>query len=152
MRSATISIQTEVFDTPTGRAILEALPLESIANVWGDEIYFEIPVQLDPKPDARQDVAVGDLGYWPRGPAFCIFFGPTPVSRGPKPRAYSPVNVFDSELVGDAKDFKSVPDGAQSRVDRIQSDPVSVSEKLRACIRRCGFQRLMRSRKSYEQI
>ena len=128
MRSATISTQTDVFDTPTGRAILESLPLESIANVWGEEIYFDIPLTLDAELDAREDVAVGDLGYWSRGPAFCIFFGPTPVSRGPKPWAYSPVNVFGSVL-GDAKDFKSVPDGAQIRVDRIQADPISVSEK-----------------------
>ena len=75
-----ISLQAEIFETPTGRAILAALPLEGAANTWGDEIYFEIPVLLEQEPDAREAVEVGDLGYWPMGSACCIFFGPTPVS------------------------------------------------------------------------
>ena len=75
-----VTVEAEMFDTPTAGQILHALPLESTANVWGDEIYFDIPLSLDPEPDARADVAVGDLAYWPAGPAFCIFFGPTPVS------------------------------------------------------------------------
>jgi hypothetical protein len=112
-----ISMQAEVFDTPTGRAILVALPLEGAANIWGDEIYFDIPVSLDQEPDAREDVAVGDLGYWPMGSALCIFFGPTPVSQGDAPRAYSPVNVF-GRVLGDPKVFKTVSDGARIRVDR----------------------------------
>jgi hypothetical protein len=112
-----ISLQAEIFDTPTGRAILEALPLEGAANVWGYEIYFDIPVYLGPEPEARQDVAVGDMGYWPVGSAFCIFFGPTPMSRGEAPRAYSPVNVF-GRILGDPKVFETVSDGAGIRVDR----------------------------------
>jgi hypothetical protein len=112
-------LQAEIFDTPTGRAILAALPLEGAANIWGDEIYFDIPVTLDQEPDAREDVAVGDLGYWPMGSAFCIFFGPTPVSQGNAPRAYSPVNVF-GRILGDPQVLKAVSDGAQVRVERAE--------------------------------
>jgi hypothetical protein len=81
-------------DSPTAVAIGGALPLEGTANRWGDEIYFTIPVQVEEAPNARQDMDVGELGYWPVGAAFCIFFGPTPVSDGSTPRAYSNVNPF----------------------------------------------------------
>ena len=107
-----------MFDTPTARKIIEALPLKSPANVWGDEIYFDIPLNIDPEPEARADVEVGDLAYWPAGPAFCIFFGPTPVSTGDQPRAYSAVNVF-GRIIGDAKRFKGVSSGAVVKVTAV---------------------------------
>ena len=106
-----VSLDAELLDTPTANKILEALPLESSANVWGDEIYFDIPLNLAQEPDARADVEIGDLAYWPAGPAFCIFYGPTPVSTGDQPRAYSPVNVF-GRILGDAKQYKGVANGA----------------------------------------
>ena len=81
-------------DSPTAASIKDALPLEGVANRWGDEIYFTIPVQVDEAPDAREEIGVGELGYWPIGAAFCVFFGPTPVSTGSTPRAYSNVNPF----------------------------------------------------------
>ena len=112
-----VSVEAEMFDTPTAGKILEALPFESAVNVWGDEIYFDIPLSLDQEPDARADVNVGDLAYWPAGPAFCIFFGPTPVSSGDQPRAYSPVNVF-GRVLGDAKLFKEVSSGAKVKVTK----------------------------------
>lgn len=110
-----VSVEAEMLDTPTANRILEALPIKSSANVWGDEIYFDIPLCLEPEPDARADVAVGDLAYWPAGPAFCIFFGPTPVSSGDQPRAYSPVNVF-GRVLGDARQLKGVSSGAAIQV------------------------------------
>ena len=107
-----IEAEAELNESATAKAIWQALPLEGSANTWGEEIYFDIPLQAELEPDAREEVDVGDLGYWPAGPAFCIFFGPTPVSRGDKPRAYSPVNVF-GQVVGDAKQLTSVPSGAK---------------------------------------
>ncbi len=113
-----VSIEAEMFDTPTATRIFEALPIEATANVWGDEIYFDVPLSLEPEPDARADVAVGDLAYWPAGPAFCIFFGPTPVSTGDQPRAYSPVNVF-GHVLGDAGQFKGLSSGTPVKVTKI---------------------------------
>ena len=110
-----ISMEAELLDTPTARQIGEALPLEGSVNVWGDEIYFDISLTTDQEPGASQDVQVGDLGYWPAGPAFCIFFGPTPVSTGDQPRAYSPVNVF-GRVLGNSKLFKSVSNGATIKI------------------------------------
>ena len=113
-------IEAEMFETPTARKMIEALPLEGSVNVWGDEIYFNIKLHLELEPDAREDVAVGDLAYWPAGPAFCIFFGPTPLSTGRQPRAYSPVNIF-GRVSGDAGRFKTVSDGAVIKITLLES-------------------------------
>jgi len=111
----TLSPEAELLDTPTGRKISEALPLEGSVNVWGDEIYFDIPLTIEQEPGASQDVEVGDLGYWPAGHAFCIFFGPTPVSTGDQPRAYSPVNVF-GRLLDNPDSLKTVLNGAAIKI------------------------------------
>ena len=116
-----LSIQAEIYSTPTAEKIYDALPLESEVNVWGDEIYFDIPLNLELEPGAAADVAVGDLAYWPTGPAFCVFFGPTPVSTDDQPRAYSPVNVF-GRVLGDARTLKAVSSGAVIRVTRADLD------------------------------
>jgi hypothetical protein len=67
-------------ETEAAAKIAEALPIESSANTWGEEIYFEIPVSAKLAPDATAEVSVGDIGYWPPGRALCIFFGKTPAS------------------------------------------------------------------------
>lgn len=113
-----VSMEAELNDSDTAREIFNALPLEGDANLWGDEIYFDIPVSLGSEPGARADVEVGELGYWPVGSAFCVFYGPTPVSTGDKPRAYSPVNVF-GRVIGDATVFKAVSQGARVRVTQL---------------------------------
>ena len=115
-----LAVAAELLDTPTARKIFEALPLESSVNLWGDEIYFDIPLNITQEAEARQDVEVGDLAYWPAGPAFCIFFGPTPVSQGQQPRAFSAVNVF-GRIIGDAKAFKEAASGALIQVKRAES-------------------------------
>lgn len=114
-----IMVEAEMFDTPTADTIFDTLPFEGSANVWGDEIYFDIPLRIGQEPDARADVEVGDLAYWPAGPAFCIFFGPTPVSSSDQPRAYSPVNVF-GRVMGDAKQFKGVSNGSTIVVKKVE--------------------------------
>ena len=110
-----VSVTAELRDTPTARKIYEALPLEGHANVWGDEIYFDVALTIAQEPDAKEEVEVGDLAYWPDGPAVCIFFGPTPVSRSEQPRAYSPVNVF-GRFLGDARQFKRISAGALIKI------------------------------------
>jgi uncharacterized protein len=104
-------------DSPTAKKLWEALPIEARGNTWGDEIYFAIPVKSSLEKDAREVVEIGDLGYWPTGSAFCIFFGPTPVSRGSEVRPASAVNVI-GKVNGDAKAFKKVPDGAKVRIEK----------------------------------
>jgi len=117
--SGEFTLQAELNESPTAYEIWNKLPLEGRANAWGDEIYFEVPVAMDQESDARAEVEVGELGYWPVGRAFCIFFGPTPVSTDERPRAYSPVNVI-GRVQGDAKLFKLVRDGDLVRIDRLE--------------------------------
>ncbi len=108
--AGSVTLEAELNDGPTAQAIWEALPITGRANTWGDEVYFAIPVQAEQEPDARADVGVGELGYWPVGNAFCIFFGPTPASDGPEPRAASPVNIL-GRVLGDATEFRQVGSG-----------------------------------------
>jgi hypothetical protein len=110
-----LSFTARLKDSITARSILDRLPFEGQAQLWGDELYFDIPLNLDLETGASADVAVGDLGYWPAGPAFCIFFGPTPASTGDTPKAYSPVNVF-GRIEGDPEALKAIPAGATVRV------------------------------------
>jgi hypothetical protein len=106
-------------DSATADAIWEALPITARGNRWGDEIYFGIPVQVAPADDARDVVEAGELGYWPPGSAFCIFWGPTPASQGEEIRAASPVNVF-GRLEGDPKAFGAVAGGAKIKIEKAE--------------------------------
>jgi hypothetical protein len=118
IRAGDVEADAVLHDTATAEAIWNALPIEGRANRWGEEIYFRIGIHL-PEEDGREIVEVGDLGYWPPGSAFCVFFGPTPASEGREPRAASPVNVF-GRIQGDAARFRVVRDGARVTVERIR--------------------------------
>ncbi|NSW55400.1 MAG: hypothetical protein HPY44_05265 [Armatimonadetes bacterium] len=111
-----VSAYAQLGDGPTAKKVWEALPIEASAQTWGDEIYFGIPVQANTEPDARAERAVGDIAYWPPGNAFCIFFGPTPMSSGDAPVAASPVNTLGT-VEGDATVFKSVRSGAKVTIE-----------------------------------
>ena len=111
-----VSSEAELNDTQTAQAIAAALPLTAKASIWGDEIYFSIPVSLG-EENGRATVDMGDLGYWPPGSAFCIFFGPTPMSQSPDEiRPASPVNVF-GKVTGDPKVFEKVRSGEQVSIE-----------------------------------
>lgn len=111
-----LSMDAELNDTPTARKIQEALPLESTFNTWGDEIYFSIPVDAELDESARETVEIGDLGYWPTGKAFCIFFGLTPMSSPGKIVPASAVNIV-GKVTGDATKFKEVISERNVRIE-----------------------------------
>ena len=117
IRAANVTAQALLNDSPTAQKIWEILPLEARGNTWGDEIYFAIPVKASLEKTAQDLVQVGDLGYWPTGNAFCIFFGPTPMSRGDEVRPASAVNVI-GKVTGDAKVFKKVASGSKIRIEK----------------------------------
>ena len=116
-----VVVTATLLDNRTAQAVWNALPLEGRANTWGDEIYFSIPVSLTGE-DGRDVVDPGDLGYWPPGKAFCIFWGPTPASQGAEIRPASPVNVF-GRVDGDPKVFDRVPGGARIVIEKLESTP-----------------------------
>lgn len=111
-----VELYGELNETKTADLIWESLPIESRVNTWGDEIYFTVPVQAELDDSAREVVELGDMGYWPPGSAFCIFFGPTPNSRGNEIRPASAVNVF-GKVVGDATVLKGSRSGVSVRVE-----------------------------------
>jgi len=115
IKAGNIEVTAELNETRTAGAIWEALPIKGNANCWGDEIYFSIPVSLE-EEDAQELVGMGDLGYWPSGTAFCLFFGPTPMSRGQEIRPASPVNVL-GRIIGDPTVLKQVASGAEITVE-----------------------------------
>ncbi len=112
-----LKVEAELNDSPTAEAIWKNLPIEGSANTWGDEIYFPIPVKADLEDEARDEMERGELGYWPPGEAFCIFFGPTPMSTGEEIRAASPVNPI-GKIIGDPTVFKAVKTGASIRIEK----------------------------------
>ena len=103
-----ITLYSQLNDTPTAKKIGQILPFKTYFNTWGDEIYFPIPVESELDDSAREEVEMGDLGYWPTGKAFCIFFGPTPIS----------------------KEGKIIPASAVNMVGRIEGDPTVLREVL----------------------
>ncbi|MBW2056692.1 MAG: hypothetical protein JRH07_02920 [Deltaproteobacteria bacterium] len=112
-----LEVEAELNDSPTAELIWNSLPIEASANTWGEEIYFSIPVKAELEEGARDGMERGELGYWPPGDAFCIFFGPTPMSRGGEIRAASPVNPI-GKVLGDPGVFKGVRAGARVRIVR----------------------------------
>ena len=117
-----VSILATLGDSATAQAIRAALPITGRASTWGDEIYFSIPVAANEQA-AQAVVQVGDIAYWPPGSALCLFFGPTPASRGNEVRPASPVIVV-GRMTGDATVLRQVPEGTPVRVELVgDGDP-----------------------------
>lgn len=114
-----VSAVAELSGSKTSEAIWDALPIENTVNTWGEEIYFEIPVKSALDETAKEVVEKGDLGYWPTGKAFCIFFGPTPASEGDEIRPASAVNIV-GKVAGNTDVFKSIQQGANIKLERIE--------------------------------
>jgi len=117
IKTEKVTMEAELFETKTANAIWDSLPIEAKVNTWGEEIYFAIPVKMGPEK-AVDIVKEGDLGYWPDGNGFCIFFGKTPASTKSEIRPASPVN-FIGRLLGNPKDWKKVKDGVKIIIERI---------------------------------
>jgi hypothetical protein len=111
-----LELEAWLNETKTASKVFEALPITSVVNTWGDEIYFTIPVDAKPE-DAKELVSLGDIGYWPPGKAMCIFFGKTPVSKGNEIRPASPVNII-GKVEADLKLLKKVKDGEEITIQQ----------------------------------
>ena len=113
-----ITLDAELLDTPTARAVAAALPISSSALTWGEEVYFDVPVEVAREKDARAVVTAGEIAYWPDGPAIAIGFRPHAGSRGDEIRLASPVNIF-AKALSDVRALKVVKAGAKIKVTKI---------------------------------
>jgi hypothetical protein len=111
----TLTIDAELAHTPTATAVLARLPYEARAMTWGQEVYFDVPVETPRETDARAVVMPSEVAYWPDGPCIALGFGRTPISQGDECRLASPSNIF-GKLLGDAKQLANVKAGAKVRV------------------------------------
>ena len=114
----TLSLDAELLDTPTAKAVAAALPITSSALTWGEEVYFDAPVEVAREKDARAVVTPGEIAYWPEGPAIAIGFGRTPISKGGETRLASPCNVF-AKALGDVKALGAVKAGTKVKVTKV---------------------------------
>ena len=110
-----LTLEAELLDTPTAKAVVAALPISSSVLTWGEEVYFDVPFEVKREPDARAVIVPGEIAFWPQGPAIAIGFGRTPISKGNETRLASPCNVF-AKALGNVKALAKVKTGAKVAV------------------------------------
>jgi hypothetical protein len=110
-----LALEAELLDTPTAQAVAAALPISASVLTWGEEVYFEIPVEVAREKDARAVVVPGEIAYWPDGHCIAIGFGRTPISKTDETRLASPCNVFAKALT-DVKVLGAVKAGSRVKV------------------------------------
>ena len=113
-----LALEAELLNTPTAKAVGAILPYEAHAMTWGEEVYFDAPLQIEREADARAVVTPGEIAYWPDGPSIAIGFGRTPISRGDECRLASPCNVF-ARATSNVKALSQVRSGAKIRISLI---------------------------------
>ena len=114
-----LALEALLNDSPIAAALLTQLPCEVRMSRWGDEYYGSCGVGMDNDAETKEEVEVGTLAYWPTGDALCLFFGPTPMSSGSKPRAASAVSVIGSLTSGDLDSLRGLGSSVTARIQRM---------------------------------
>jgi uncharacterized protein len=112
------SFEVVLKDTPTAKALVAALPFESRAQTWGEEVYFTTPVSAKLEPDAKQIVEPGTVCFWTEGNALALPYGRTPISTDERPKLASRCNVLGT-LIDDAKGLSAIKSGEKITVSKV---------------------------------
>lgn len=116
-----VQIEARVRDTPTAQRLMQALPLKSTAQTWGEEVYFDVPVSAQPEADVKDVVEAGEIAYWVQGHAVAIGFGPTPISRDKEIRLAAPCNIW-ADALGDVKQLAKASSGDPVEMELVSED------------------------------
>jgi hypothetical protein len=110
-----VSVELDDSRSPkTVKAILENLPIEVNVNKWGQELYTDRTPIVAQEENAKSEVGLLDVAFWPEGNALCLFYGPTPISKVGKIVPASPVNIVgrivshDNNIVDKVKNTSNV--------------------------------------------
>jgi hypothetical protein len=104
------AVSATLEDTPTARALVEALPANAKAQTWGEEVYFELPVKAKLEASAKQVVPPGSVCFWVEGSSLALPWGRTPVSQGDESRLVTRCNLLGA-IDGDPRRLASVRGG-----------------------------------------
>lgn len=116
IRIEELELSAELNDSPSAKKLMSLFPLEITMSRWGDEYYGDCGIKAELSKDARDVMKVGELAVWPTGNALCIFFGPTPASRGEEPRAISPVNPV-GKLIDSSGPLKKLGSSVRVKIE-----------------------------------
>src|SRR6186997_2556327 len=114
----TLTLEADLLDTPTAKAVLAKLPYDARVKTWGEEVYFDVPVEASREENARAVVTPGEVAYWPDGPCIALGYGRTPISQGDECRLASACNIF-GKLSGNARALAGVKAGSAVRVSAV---------------------------------
>jgi uncharacterized protein len=109
--------EIEISSSETAQALAAAVPFESRAQTWGEEVYFATPVRAKLEAGARQVVEPGTVCFWTQGDALALPYGRTPISTDERPKLANPCNVL-GKVVGDPKALSEIKSGDVVKVER----------------------------------
>ena len=110
-------IEIDLLETPTTKALLAAVPFDSTAHTWGEEVYFATPVSAVLEGAAKQVVDAGTVCFWTEGDALALPYGRTPISTDERPKLASRCNVV-GRIEGDPRSIGKIRAGEKITVSQ----------------------------------
>jgi len=112
LKFSNYTLNIKLRSTNTANAIKNILPFKSIVKTWGDEIYFEIPIEknIDLESDAKDVIDLGEVAYWIDGKSIAIGYGKTPISQNNEIRLAAKTNIWGDAVIN-IKELNKIKDG-----------------------------------------